>query len=204
MGDRIRIVSSSRWSCGSSNDVTIGGLSDEEAEFLKGMVSGHQWMTVEGDQLVFFPRDEGLPSLQEDDEMLPFWRSRSSEKESGVQEEFSYDEVPMFSSPSIFIQGLCPYSYTPEGYREEARKLQSWGFAHMRSKRGKDGKYWEVWYLSNLIMARGALGIVIKRVSRDSYDSKKEFDAAIEFLRRNCRLGSLDVTVQRFAVAPPD
>ena len=137
--------------------------------------------------------------------MAPFWEKPFlSEEESLklIHKNLVWDKESLeskYSSPSIYISGLCAYSYTKESYVKEARKLQSYGFECMRSRRESDGKYWETWYLP-LFCARGELA----RRLNGKKDDKEKLDTAVEFLRYEVIFGSLSVSVQALAMSAPD
>lgn len=115
-------------------------------------------------RLEIVDKHKPLPAPADDPPMQGFWCPKPPPKTIEFPQppfppkHFEFSEVHQYSSPSITIQHLCAYSYTPERYKAEARKLESYGFACLRSRRGTDGKYWEIWYLSGLWSARGALG----------------------------------------------
>lgn len=52
---------------------------------------------------------------------------------------------------------MCGYGYTKDRYKVEVGKLESWGFECCRSRRGDNGKFWELWFLPYLRAAEGDL-----------------------------------------------
>lgn len=180
--------------------VKIEGLTEDERDKIEGMVRGCFWVTgVEKGELKFINTKEELPSPEKDDDMLPFWRKHQDG--DGVQLKLKDLDVEekdwgKHHSPSIFIQHLCGYNYTPDNYRYVAKQLQSYGFECMRSRRGSDGKFWEIWFLPGLWCAKGALEKAIK----DKGNRESELGRAIDFLCRNSSFGALDVSVQRAAM----
>jgi len=48
--------------------------------------------------------------------------------------------------PAFYVQHICGYG--GHNYQERAGALRMRGFSCLRSKRGVDGRFWEVWYLS--------------------------------------------------------
>jgi len=61
--------------------------------------------------------------------MLPFLAGLSPNTPGSAYqlEMFEFEDLRPNTYPSITIQSLCGYDYTPEKYREEARKLESLG-----------------------------------------------------------------------------
>jgi hypothetical protein len=200
MSERVRIVSTShRYGVG---EVTFGGIPEELVDKVEGVSYGQYWMTVSDGSLVFKRTREKLPDPAADEEMLPFWRRRS-DTESHLQEVLFDKECIGHSSPSIYIGSLCGYDYTPEDYRENASRLESYGFVCMRSQRGDDGKFWETWFLP-LFLAQGALKETLEAIPQKSGEDPSEkrrtsLDRAVSFLCRSVSFGTLDVVVQRAA-----
>jgi hypothetical protein len=56
--------------------------------------------------------------------------------------------------PAIYVQGISGYD---GHYLEKAEQLEAAGFEVLRSRRGKDGSVWEVWYLPSAMSARGQI-----------------------------------------------
>ncbi len=186
--------------------IIVEGLTTDEVGVLRAaMLGGHHWVRGNDGRLEKVPSFENLPDPVVDEEMLPFWR-KQTEGNFSQNEIFGFDEGTKdsikHSSPSIHIHHLCGYNYTPEYYKKQAEKLTSWGFECMRSKRGKDGKFWETWYLPGLWAAEGQFKEVLKK--KKFKDRKEELESALEFIRVNASFGSLDVCVQRIAMVMSD
>lgn len=176
--------------------VTIEGFSLDEFEKMLGAMRGMYWVHSDNGRLVSSPRYEPPPNPIVDEEMLPFWRKPTKNEKAGSLKLFEMEDLGEHSSPSISIQSLCGYYYTPERYKAEAAKLESWGFECLRSRRGNDGQFWEVWFLSGIWSAKGALLESIKGIKGE----KKKLEAATDFLGRNAVFRTLDVSVQRMAM----
>ena len=54
----------------------------------------------------------------------------------------------------FFVQSIAGYD---GNYAEKSKKLEEVGFSCLRSKREKDGKFWEIWYLPSKYSAKGEL-----------------------------------------------
>ena len=179
-----------------SRKIEIGGLNDEESECMNGVLNGHWWATVKDGRLVFEPTRQPLPAPVEDAEIAPHWRGQGQLRFVQLDKERAEGAF----APQIIIQSLCGYYWTKENYRKQAERLESYGFACLRSRRGDDGKFWEVWYLPGLFLARGGL----EKAISDEKDNKLKLDKAVSFLCQNCSFGSLEVSVQRAAMVLDD
>lgn len=181
--------------------VVIGGLTEQESEQFRGALNGQWWVKGNGDgRLHFSPGREATPAPAADENMMPFWRPFSSGSSAVQMELLDSERMHPVFSPSIMVTHLCGYYFTPEKYKEQAEKLESWGFSCLRSRRGDDGKFWEIWYLPGLWTAKGKLRDVLV----DSKGEKENLEAAIKFLSRHSSFGSLDVVVQRMAMTMED
>lgn len=196
---------------GPHNDrsIRITHLSEDEHEKMLGAFKskeGTYWVRIRNGRLESRPHFIELPSPVYDDEMLPFWR-KPTQKEVKLSLK-KYKRIPfkeendeeLHLMASIFIRSLCGYYYSPENYKFNAEKLTSFGFECLRSRRGDDGKFWEIWQLPFLDAARGDLKKRIHKVKDDS----KRLKIALNFLARTVSFGSLDVSVQRMAMPTPD
>ncbi|MEX2008387.1 MAG: hypothetical protein WD850_02790 [Candidatus Spechtbacterales bacterium] len=207
MPTRVRVVDWGGPRQGDETRVTLSGIPQEKRAQFEGMIQGHFWMMVENGNLVFSPAAEPLPDPVKDAEMLPFWRQHDQSQEvQGRLQETILDPEERRGSPSFMVKNLCGYHYTAEGYRMNAKLLESYGFVCMRSQREADGKFWEAWYLPGAWAARGPLEVVVLRRKAESIQERgslarqqEETSAVISFLCSNVSFGSLDVTVQRAA-----
>lgn len=185
----------------------VEGLEGDEVNTLRAsMLGGHYWVRGNNEgRLDKVPSFEELPGPTTDEEMLPFWR-KPVEGEFTQVDMFGFNEDTensiKHSSPSIHIQSLCGYNYTPKYYKIQAEKLASWGFECMRSRRGKDGSFWETWYLPGIWAAKGQLETALK--NKAFKDNQESFHFALEFIRYNASFGTLDVCVQRMGMVMSD
>lgn len=183
--------------------VNVEGLTGPESDTLRAsLLTGYCWVRGRPDgRLERVPSFEPLPSPVPDARMLPYWRLPTAD-ETRQADLFGFDlagEAALrHASPSIHIASLCGYGYTPEKYQHEADKLTAWGFICMRSPRDPDGGYyWEQWFLSGVLMVKGSLKEALDLSEAKNNEEKLSF--VLEFLRRNVRFGTLDVSVQRMA-----
>ena len=161
------------------------------------MVHSHLCVTVTNGRLEVVRRSEELPSPSEDEEMLPFWRRATPETQ---QLQLFEVQLAEHSMPSIIIQHLCGYCYSPENYKRQAQKLEEYGFQCLRSRRGDDARYWELWFLPSLWSAQGRLKDAVESKKGD----KKKVDEAVAFLCGNVQFGTLDISFQRAAMMMDD
>lgn len=216
---------------GREGAVTIHGLAPEEIEHIVGAIEhGSFWIRVESEKesgdanhrLVMHPVFAPFPDPIKDTGMLPFWREFDPETVEGQLKLFVTEPLREQSSPSITIQHLCGYNYTPKNYAHEAEKLGRWGFFQMRSPRGSDGKYREQWVLPGLWSAKDELCEAIngaaeeKERALDPYYEREEdsprpqpptrptekerLERALRFLQRRANFGTLDLSVQKMAM----
>lgn len=207
--------------------ITLEGLDEAELNYMKGALHGHQWVTCRDGRIEQMPTYEPLPAPDQDQMMLPFWRRPVMEVETQMS-LFSFEPLSAHASPSITIQHLCGYNYSPEKYRFQAAQLQRWGFECLRSRRDDAGEFHEIWYLPGLWAAKGELKAAVDALDpylslkgsvedflRESMSRKKKkpaapmspekkqekgLDVAISFLCRFASFGTLDVSVQRAAM----
>jgi hypothetical protein len=146
-----------------------------------------------------------LPDPITDEELHPFWEGVP--RDGGVQLELfnltDQIEVVHFRSSSIIIRSLCGHYYTRERYSDHASQLESYGFECFRSRRGPNGRFTELWYLSGLWSAQGKLKEVLEPHEHED-KLGVQLEVALDFLRNRIAFGALDVTVQRLGMMPDD
>lgn len=179
--------------------VTLRGLTAEDRDNLKRIIDGLAWGRVNPEKRIeTTPAVKGVPGPIDDELMLPFWRQVTAEellKASEASIKRKPGNLPS-GHEGIVVEHLCGYDYTPEYYRQVAKTLESYGFECLRSRRGADGRFWEIWYLCGLFEAKGAL----KDAVGDFKDEKSQMKVAIGFLCRTVSFGSLSVMSQRAAM----
>lgn len=184
-----------------AGELELRDLTQDEVDQLYGSFSNGNCWVRRGDNgrlesVSFF---QPLPDPIQDPVLLPFWPPIGWEPD---QYELFPHDANIASRlrhvyPSITIQHLCGYGYTPEKYAEQAELLEGLGFTCLRSRRGESGQYYEIWYLPGLWAAKGRL----KEALVDSGQPKDQaIDVALEYLRQHASFGTLDVSVQRLAM----
>ncbi len=179
------------------DSVSLKNLTNDEVEKIEGMTNGHYWLTITDGRLEVVQRRDDLPSPVEDAEMLPFWRRATSQVH---QLELFGVKLEKYSMTSIIIQHLCGYCYSPENYTLQAQKLESYGFVCMRSRRGNDARFHEIWFLPSQYHAKNDLKESFAHIE----DDKKKIKRMVEFLCCNVLFGTLDLSQQRAAMPIPD
>jgi hypothetical protein len=196
---KIRVTGTQHRRC-DQGDVTVGELTPEEMETMEAFTLGTCWIRVsEEGRLEKRERFAELPGPIEDPHILPKWVplidwTKEAPFLCNPQPPLPEEPDPKYDHPAFIVKYLCGYNNTP--YEIEARKLQSYGFECLRSRRGNDGRFWEIWYLPGYYHAKGELRSAMELES----DSVKQITIAINFLCRHVSFGALDVCYQRAAM----
>lgn len=194
--DRVRLVAHG---CG---EAKFAHLTKAEVDVMQSLSTGSSWVRVKDGRLETRPCFEEPPLPEQDPLIPPKWIHKETENWEKLA-PFLRNPTPLepalgeprrvYESPSFIIQSLCGYNDTP--YETEARKLQDFGFECLRSRRGADGHFWEIWYLPGLWYAKGPL--------KELYlpeGTVKSINKAIDFLCRYVSFGTLHVCYQRAAM----
>lgn len=144
------------WTTKGEKKITLHGTADE-IEAVDRMLKGAAWVcNREGKLQVHAAFDEPPPPTSDpatsdqwptDERIAKLGCVRR--RKSGMQ-RFSIDYR------SIYVHHICGYSGAGV-YADRADALERVGFSCLRSRRGSDGKFWEVWYLPGASFAEGAL-----------------------------------------------
>ncbi len=189
-------------------EIRIVGLTPDEFAAVESSLLGVQWILVVDGRLQSSPAHSPLPNPAADLMMTPHWAGDREHDWSGqpdltrTRNVREFDELSNCSA-SIIIHGITAAVSDPkrrgEYYTMAANKLESWGFECMRSRRGRDGRFWEIWYLPGLYTAKGSLAKAIEPAKPSGVAS--EVKAAVAFLC-DCDVpwGSVDVCCQRAAI----
>ena len=174
--------------------VRIEGLTTDEVEDFQAMMLGECFLRKKKrGRLERKEAGTTFPDPKIDPFIAESWQTE--EHPQKPPKKFEYGPIK-HHFPSIIIQHLCGYGYTEKRYKQTAATLEDYGFACLRSRNGRDGKHWEVWFLPGLFMAEGELKVAIHGKKTDETKMK----AALEILGRNVSFGTLDVCVQRMAM----
>jgi len=183
-------------------EITITGTKDEIAE-LKCLLLGLRKLV---------PIYIESPPLTQDPWIPPNWKrtvppvgqctvadlDEWERKYVKVPSDLAVCEVEGEHYPSFVIQHLCGYGYTERRYYDEVRRLTSWGFECLRSRRGANGSFWELWLLPGFWAAKGDLAELVKNLPVGSWIAQTE--AVVSFLCDRASFGTLDICVQRAAM----
>jgi hypothetical protein len=186
--------------------ITIGELTPEEMETIEAFTLGSCWIrTTEDGRVERRERFAELPDPVADPYQPPKWISAVDwSKEApflcNPNPPLPEEPKPTYEDPGIIVRYLCGYNNTP--YEWEARKLQSYGFECLRSRRGLDGRFYEVWFLPSRYFAKGDLKDAIDTTTfKDGLsESANRIKTAVDFLCRHVSFGTLDVCYQRAAM----
>lgn len=161
---------------------------------MEGVVNGCQWFGVTDGQPEFIPRYKPLPEQLEDEQLLPFF---SGQGQSYKHVDFAAVEEGSF--PSITIRSICGYNYTPKNYKAAAKFLERCGFVCCRSRRGKNNKFWELWWLAGDWTMAGPLKKFYEDISKKKSQLTK-WKEVVNWLCDHSSFGTLDVCCQRAAM----
>jgi hypothetical protein len=197
--ERIRVSGSSSSPDGPCS-VTINGLTSDEQEEIQAFVLGTSWVRVsDAGRLEAIPAFKDVPPPEDDPKLPPKWIPATDWEKlapflANPMPPLPDEPNPKHNSPSFIIQHLCGYNSC--SYESQAILLQNYGFECLRSRRGKDGRFWELWYLPGTWAAKGDLAAAISK----GCDEAKNVKRTIDFLCRNVSFGSLNVSYQRAAM----
>lgn len=194
----------------SNTELTIEGK-PEEIQALQAMLAGAAWVARPGEQLISVSYFKAPPEPVDDPLIPPKW-TQPDRRLAPIPDICALEPDEGWHSPSYMMKHLCGYNYTVENYRAQVLKLQDWGFEVLRSRRGPDGKFWEVWYLPGVWSAQGELKDEFaawkqRRLLTPKNQGgvgqihwKEESDFVVHWLCRHASFGQLDVVVQRAAM----
>lgn len=179
-------------------EITIRGTPDE-IEALEGMANGAQW--VKGDKVLGAVSIDAFRASPEpqDDPLIPAQWQRS-EGTIAPGSARLIDHLPPeegWHDPSFIVQHLCGYGFTPEKYKGVAVQMQQLGFECLRSRRARDGHFWEIWFLPGAWAAKGELADALKAIQ--GLDWRQTTEVVLNYLRKHVSFGTADVCVQRLA-----
>jgi hypothetical protein len=182
-------------------EITISNLTPAEFDAIQACLLGASYIRVVNGRLHAFEVFEELPPPQKDPLVGPHWASDGTIKEWGG--------IPAgegWHSPGLIITGLgagiTSATFQPERKRQRDQDLlEECGFTCLRSRRSREGRFWEQWVLHGLWQASGPLK---KHMSQFVDDKKlswvKEAEEAARYITETLHVnyGSLDITIQRW------
>lgn len=194
-----------RWTQKGGKEMSIAGT-EQEIEALEAMLTGLILVgNPESDAPLrtsrFYP-----PNLDADPETSRHFPPKLPEFQTMVQaswgelavasSRYSQERVDAFVKShkdfeqgciSIYVHGLFGYGCDQLEQTRRVALIRDVGFEQMRSPRGEDGKYWEVWYLAGAWAAQGRL-------------KNAKLETIINFVAREIMPGSLDLVRQHMAL----
>jgi hypothetical protein len=199
-------VTSSKHGRNNENEVSIGNLTPEETNTIEAFVLGSCWIRVSEDgRIERRERFEKLPDPISDPYSPPKWISAIDwTKEAPFLVNpipaLPEEPKPSYEDPGFIVRYLCGYNNTP--YEYEARKLQSYGFECLRSRRGPDGRFYEIWFLPSRYFAKGELedAIDLRTSKNGESEQSSKTSVVVNFLCNHVSFGTLDVCYQRAAM----
>lgn len=207
--DKVRIGSQSYpgGDTGETNArVEFVNLTRKERDALESFMLGGSYVRCVNGRIHAFHAWEPLPGPEEDPLLAPHWKPGEVKQFGGV---------PMgegWHSPGITITALgagIPVDSAVGATRqaENQQRVVDCGFECLRSRRGKDGRYWEQWVLHGLWAAKGPLKDHLEQWHKTHQPHwHLDVEEAARFLTVDLRIafGSMDVTIQRWALTCDD
>ena len=145
--------------------VTLRGTKEDIVRLAGALQYGMKWIRmwpngeIETSDVYAMP-----PSPIDDVELQNIWQFDPLPEGADVQMKLLRDD-PKMQEPksewskkhrSLYLQSIQGYAGR-DAYVSRAKRLMEAGFICLRSRRGDDGKYWEIWYLPSPCCGRGPL-----------------------------------------------
>lgn len=184
--DRPRI----RWTSLSNEQITITGLTKKEREAFEAFLAGASYIRCVDGRLHAYHSWLPLPNAVHDPICGPHWEATAEPKQFG-----GIPASEGWHSPGLILTGL------EAGMQ---KLVEACGFVCLRSRRALDGKYWEQWVLHFMDAAKGPLEQHMREHAKLSWHEKAEEACRFLAIDLRVRFGSLDITIQRWALACPD
>lgn len=146
-----------RWNMKGNTEIHFTGEPEEIEALDVALSSGMYWVRhtkKRGLEKVHAFKE--IPELVDDD-ISPFFTKVVYFQPGNVKrldKNLHDEEKDRKRDPSFFVQSIYGYS---DNYEKKAKMLEEVGFECLRSRRGKDGKYWEIWYLPGIWRLKGEL-----------------------------------------------
>jgi hypothetical protein len=180
-------------------NITIEGLSKDDFEKVMGSIEcGAHWIRVKDRRLEAIAFHAELPKPADDVELRPFWPDPKVSKQGRQLKLFDDGEKHDYSYASITLDAFCPFNRDTDFYARAAEQAESYGFVCLRSRRGKDGRFWEIWYLPSLSSAQGNLADHIAKVK----NPKQKMEKALFYIMDMLPVGAVTASGQRWGASP--
>jgi hypothetical protein len=190
--------------------IKIEHLTPAEVSAVEAFLNGSAYLRCIGGRLHSYHAYEQLPDAESDPLLAPHWPNDGEPKEFGG--------IPTgegWHMPGIVITALgAGGSHYHDEPARSAKILTDCGFHCLRSPKGEDGKYWEQWVINSLWGARGRLKEHLDEWGEQDHVKKmkdkthwhKQAEEACRFLVNDLQIafGSMDITIQRWALCAPD
>jgi len=184
---------------------TVSNLTRKEFDAIESFLNGQSYIRTVNGRLHAYCVNDPLPSPEEDPLVGDRWSYEGEPKQfGGIQ---CYEG---WHNPGIVITHVGAGG--PLSPERSKKHLMDCGFVCLRSPRNADGRFWEQWVLYSLCFAKGRLQEHMKEWKvRQTIDSRgapwdKEIEEAARFIARDLQVsfGTMDITIQRWALACPD
>lgn len=181
---------------GPRGEIVLRGLTPPELEAIEGCLIGTSYIRCIDGRLWAYDVYEALPSPEADSLIGPHWGATGEPKLWG-----GLPDGEGWHSPGLIITALGAGCGDSRSRRQRNIEIATeFGFQCLRSQRGRDGKYWEQWVLHFLDAARGRLREHLDALPKeDTWDQRA--NAAARFVAEHVAFGSLDITIQRWALS---
>jgi len=136
--------------------INFEGTEKEIRALKNALTNGTNWVRInKRGTLIKVPAFK-VPEVLDDDAISPYFKHIkqiiSYFANTSIRRLAKTHDHP--NDPSYFVQHITGYG---GDYKERKVSMEAVGFECLRSRRGKDGKYWEIWYLPGVWAATGEL-----------------------------------------------
>jgi len=129
--------------------VSFSGDKEEIETLERALTSGNFWVRVTPDKRIVESPAYLVPELKSDDKIESYFADGSI-----IRLDRNPDEEESCTDPSFYVQHITGYD---GDYEKRKKIMEDVGFECLRSRRGKDGKIWEIWYLAGAWDAKGEM-----------------------------------------------
>ena len=155
---RVRLAGSSHSNLTGMDEIHVE-MPEAAVPFFEAMLNGVRWARVVKGKLVTAPVHKEPPTPVADPPIDACWPQPGREKPVQLRLNLDFDhrdpkEWGADKHKSIYVQHLSGYG---DKYDQKVKVFEEAGFCCLRSRRGDDGQYWEIWYLSGAWAAKGPI-----------------------------------------------